>query len=89
MIPDVGWRREGEGENVTGGELEIVAITYSQLPIPNYLFPITYSQLSIPNYLLPIVCVCDRATKDSRQSRQSEQQWREYWRVPQICLKAE
>ena len=74
MIPDVGWGR--------GGEWEIVAITYSQLPIPNYLFPITYSQLSI-------ACECDRATKEPRQFRQSGQQWREYWRVRQICLAAE
>ena len=58
MIPDVGWRREGEGENVTGGELEIVAITYSQLPIPNYLFPITY-------YLLFVYAIEQPKTRDN------------------------
>ena len=34
-------------------EMLLIPITYSRLPIPDYLFPITYSRLPIPDYRLP------------------------------------
>ena len=90
------------GECQTGrvpdGESVRVAIPDARCPMPDARCPILDARFPMPDSRCPIpdsrcqfsiACEYDRATKEPRKSRQSGQQWREYWRVPQICLGAE